>query len=103
MGYQMTIKPEFDTPFQTHEVHNEAQFLKNNTSSDMPKHCLSSGGISGLLLSLSADKSVAFIVKDNQIFAVYREDCTPMPDLLCCSGTIVNLLESGAKQLKLRS
>lgn len=102
MDYNITITPDTELPFKLPVIHTEAHFLKVNTSTDIPKHCLNNGGMNGMLVSLSADNSVAFVAKDNQIFAVYRDDCMPMPDLLNLKGTFVNMLAQVAKTPKIQ-
>ena len=100
MGYQPTIQPppsRYVPPEPTRLKHNDAQRLAEGGGSGLPIHCLARGQITGILISLSEDRSVAFLSPSRDMIAVYRSDYKAMPELSAFKGKLVTLLEQGHK------
>ncbi|MHB1882535.1 MAG: DUF6036 family nucleotidyltransferase [Acidithiobacillus sp.] len=100
MGYQPTIQPppsRFIPPEPTRLKRNDAQRLAEGGGSGFPTHCLSRGQATGILISLSEDRSVAFLSPARDMIAVYRSDYKAMSELSAFKGKLVTLLEQGHK------
>lgn len=100
MGYQPTIQPppsRYIPPEPTRLKRNDAQRLAEGGGSELPTHCLSKGQITGILVSLSEDRSVAFLSPARDMIAVYRSDYKAMPELSAFKGKLVTLLEQAHK------
>jgi hypothetical protein len=69
----------------------DAQRILEGDPTDMPTHCLDNGAISGKLLMLSEDGSVAFIAKKANIVMVYRGDGKKMTWLTVHKGKEVTI------------
>jgi hypothetical protein len=99
MGYQPTIQPPSKyIPLEpTRPKRNDAQRLAEGGGSGFPTHCLSRGQATGILISLSEDRSVAFLSPARDMIAVYRSDYKAMSELSAFKGKLVTLLEQGHK------
>lgn len=99
MGYQPTIQPPSKyIPLEpTRPKRNDAQRLAEGGGSGFPTHCLSRGQATGILISLSEDRSVAFLSPARDMIAVYRSDYKAMSELSAYRGKLVTLLEQGHK------
>lgn len=98
MGYQSAVPPPIQyAPMKTARLkYNDARRLADNSGSDLPVHCLSDTPIKGVLISLSDDRSVAFLLRRQNLTAVYRADCAVMPELSALKGKTITLSERDA-------
>lgn len=73
-------EPDFNVEIAPQQpVQPEAAAIARNASTDMPKHRLDAGPVSGTVLYQSADRTAVFLATSNTPFlAVYRSDFTPM-------------------------
>jgi hypothetical protein len=77
--------------------YNDARRLADNSGSDMPVHCLSDAPIKGVVLSLSDDHSVAFLLRGQNLTAIYRRDCAVIPELSALKGKMVTIKEQDSR------
>ncbi|MGC8537191.1 MAG: DUF6036 family nucleotidyltransferase [Rhizomicrobium sp.] len=94
MGYHASLpSSEHMLPETTRLRRNDAQRIAEGGGSDLSSQCLSRGQITGKLISLSEDRSVAFMARAGNLIAVYRSDCLPMPELASFKGKLIALHE----------
>ncbi len=104
VGYKITkSRPDDGRDYHVPQpvLLNDAQRLAK--SGENPVHCLSRGQITGRLLSLSDDRSLAFLSRAGSVLAIYRSDFGPMSDLSPLKGKLVTISERhGSLQIRER-
>lgn len=99
MGYRSVIPPpaQYKPMEPTRLKYNDARRLADNSGSEMPVHCLSDIPVRGVVLSLSDDRSVAFLLRGQNLTAIYRADCAAMPELSALKGKMITIREKDAR------
>ncbi|MCR1347335.1 hypothetical protein NRY68_16415 [Acidithiobacillus ferrooxidans] len=99
MGYRSVIPPPSSyVPMGSVRLkYNDARRLADNSGSDMPVHCLSDTPIRGVVLSLSDDRSVAFLLRGQNLMAIYRANCATMSELSASKGKMITIMERDAQ------